>query len=78
MMVYAEPKQEQGHHASRKQGQIVSRTGQESYLSLDDIGYGEVDGFQGANCRHGWFCYFEGISKPAYTEQDLEELEGEL
>lgn len=59
------------------QGQIVSRSGKGDYLTLDDIGYGEVDGFQGANCRHGWFPYFESISEPAYTEKQLEEYEDE-
>ena len=35
------------------QGQIVSLSGDNTkYLSLDDIGYGDVDGFLGANCRH--------------------------
>ncbi|HSH35763.1 phage minor capsid protein, partial [Schnuerera sp.] len=60
------------------QGRIVSRSGRSDYLSLDDIGYGEVDGFQGVNCRHGWFPFFEGISTPAYTEKQLEDLEGEI
>lgn len=59
------------------QGKIVSRTGQGSYLSLDDIGYGEVDGFQGANCRHTFFPYFPGISSSAYNEETLKEFEGE-
>lgn len=60
------------------QGRIVSRSGKSDYLSLDDIGYGEVDGFQGVNCRHGWFPFLEGISTPAYTEKQLEDLEGEI
>lgn len=59
------------------QGQIVSRSGRSGYLSLEDIGYETPGGFQGVNCRHGWYCYFEGISKPAYTEKQLKELEGE-
>ncbi len=59
------------------QGKIVSRSGRSGYLSLEDIGYGEVDGFQGVNCRHGWFPFFEGISTPVYTEKQLEELDGE-
>lgn len=29
------------------QGQIVSRSGRHGYLSLDDIGYGDVRGFMG-------------------------------
>ncbi len=57
------------------QGQIVSRSGRSGYLSLDDIGYGDVAGFQGANCRHGWFPFFEGISKPAYTKSQLKNID---
>ena len=70
------------HHGARPthadwQGQIVSRNGKGDYLTLEDIGYETVEGFQGANCRHGWFPYFEGISKPAYNEETLKEFEGE-
>ena len=46
------------------QGQVVSRSGRKGYLSLEDIGYGEPDGFKGVNCRHDWYPYFEGISPP--------------
>lgn len=57
------------------QGKIVSLSGRRGYLSLDDIGYGDVTGFQGANCRHSWFPYFEGISKPAYTRDRLRNID---
>ncbi len=68
------------HHGARPshvewQGQIVSREGKRGYLSLEDIGYGDVEGFQGANCRHGWFPFFEGISTSNYTEEDLENID---
>lgn len=55
------------------QGKIVSLTGRKGYLSRDDIGYGEVDGFMGANCRHDWWVFFEGLSKPRYTNEQLDE-----
>lgn len=55
------------------QGKIVSRSGQAGYLSLDDIGYGTVTGFQGVNCRHTWFPYYKGSTK-TYTNQELQEL----
>lgn len=58
------------------QGKIVSRSGKKGYLSLDDIGYGEVTGFQGVNCRHTWFPYYEG-STLTYTDKELEELKNE-
>lgn len=57
------------------QGQVVSRSGKRGYLTLDDIGYGTIEGFKGANCRHDWFAFFEGISKPAYTKEQLRKLD---
>ena len=55
------------------QGKIVSRSGQKGYLSLDDIGYGTVTGFQGVNCRHTWFPYYKGSTR-TYTNNELREL----
>lgn len=59
------------------QGRLVSRSGKPGYLSLADIGYGTVRGFKGPNCKHEWFIFFEGISKRAYTEEQLEEFKNE-
>lgn len=59
------------------QGRIVSLSGQKGYFSLNDIGYGTGAGFKGWNCRHDWFPYFEGISKRAYSEEDLQAIENE-
>lgn len=58
------------------QGKIVSRSGQKGYLSLEDIGYGEVTGFKGVNCRHDWMPYYKGSSL-TYTNKELEELKNE-
>lgn len=58
------------------QGKIVSRSGQKGYLSLDDIGYGEVTGFKGVNCRHDWMPYYKGSTR-TYTDQELDELKNE-
>ena len=55
------------------QGKIVSRSGQKGYLSLDDIGYGEVTGFKGINCRHDWYPYYKGSSL-TYSKRELEEM----
>ncbi len=57
------------------QGKIVSLSGRKGYLSTKDIGYGSGDGFGGYNCRHDWYPFFEGISKPAYTVKELEKLD---
>ena len=59
-------------HASW-QGQIVSLSGQDGYLSLSDIGYGTGDGFKGWNCRHDWYPYFEGSTR-MYSDKDLQAL----
>lgn len=58
------------------QGKIVSRSGKKGYLSLDDIGYGEVTGFKGVNCRHDWMPYYKGSTR-TYTNQELNELKNE-
>lgn len=55
------------------QGKLVSLSGQPGYLTLDDIGYGDVRGFAGANCRHNWHPFWPGVSKPAYTQETLDE-----
>ncbi|MBQ7975398.1 MAG: phage minor capsid protein [Clostridia bacterium] len=59
------------------QGRIVSLSGNThggKYLTLDDIGYGTVTGFQGVNCRHTWWIFFEGVSKPLYTKDGLDAM----
>lgn len=68
-------------HASW-QGQLVDLTGRRRgetidglrVLSLSDIGYGQITGFGGVNCRHDWYPYFEGYSVPNYTRERLEQL----
>ena len=55
------------------QGQIVSLSGQPGYLSLEDIGYGDVAGFKGANCRHDWNPWFEGMPR-TWTPEALAKL----
>ena len=52
------------------QGKIVSRSGKKGYLSLNDIGYGEVTGFKGVNCRHDWHPYYKGSAR-TYTQEQL-------
>ena len=58
------------------QGKIVSRSGKRGYLTLKDIGYGEVTGFKGVNCRHDWHPYYEGSSR-TYSEKQLKEWQNE-
>lgn len=58
------------------QGKIVSRSGQRGYLSLEDIGYGEVTGFKGVNCRHDWMPFLKGSTR-TYNNKELNELKNE-
>ena len=61
---------------ARWQGKIVSRSGQKGYLSLRDIGYGEVTGFKGINCRHDWHPYYKGSTR-TYTQKELNKWKNE-
>lgn len=56
------------------QGKLVSRNETLGYLTLVDIEYGDVRGFQGANCRHNWSPFYVGISKRTYTDEYLDTL----
>ena len=58
------------------QGKIVSLSGQKGYLNLKDIGYGEVTGFKGVNCRHDWFPYYKGMTK-TYSDKELKDINNE-
>ena len=57
------------------QGKVYSISGtNDKYPSLEVTGYGKVDGLGGINCRHSKFPFFEGISKRAYTDKELEKI----
>lgn len=58
------------------QGQIFSRSGRSrEYADFESsTGYGSVDGLCGANCRHNFHLFYEGISKPAYSKDSLDDL----
>ena len=51
------------------QGKVYTK---EELVSV--CGLGEVDGLKGANCRHDFFPFIEGISERVYTDEQLEEL----
>ena len=55
------------------QGQIFKIDGEgNGYRNFyDATGYGTVTGLCGANCRHSFYPYWPGISKPAYTPEML-------
>lgn len=58
------------------QGKVYSRSGNsQKYPSLvEATGYGTGAGLGGWNCRHSHFPFFEGLSDPAYTAAELEEM----
>ncbi len=58
------------------QGKVYSISGDnDKYPSLKEItGYGKLDGLGGINCRHNKFPFIEGVSKRAYTDKELEEI----
>lgn len=58
------------------QGKVYSRSGSSLvYPSfVECTGYGTGEGLGGWNCRHSFFPYYEGISRPTYTAAELEEL----
>lgn len=59
------------------QGKIFSLSGKHpKYPSLREVtGYGTAGGLKGANCRHDFYPFIEGVSTPAYTESELAKME---
>lgn len=41
---------------------------------LQSTGYQRVDGLCGANCRHSFGAYIEGLSPETYSDADLDEF----
>ena len=62
------------------QGRIYSRSGKSRKYKdfVETTGYGSGDGLGGWNCRHSFGPFFEGISKPTYTEKDLREINSKM
>lgn len=56
------------------QGKIYSRSGRSSKYKnfVESTGYGSVSGLCGANCRHSFSPYFEGMDNP-FEQYDSEE-----
>ena len=59
------------------QGKVFSRSGSTSkYPNFEhSTGYGTGDGLCGWNCRHSFFPFFEGYSKPAYDMSKFDSKE---
>ena len=58
------------------QGKVYSVKAGDKYPSIYAVcGWGEVDGLEGANCRHHHFPFVEGISERTYTDEQLANID---
>ena len=59
------------------QGQVYSYKGKSDKYPdfVSSTGYGTVEGLAGANCRHSFFPFFPGVSKRAYTDEQLKNID---
>ena len=58
------------------QGKVYSTRAGDKYPSIYAVcGWGEVDGLEGANCRHMHFPWIEGISERTYTDEELANID---
>lgn len=59
------------------QGKWYSLTGKDKRYPLlsQATGYGTVSGLKGANCRHDFYPVIPGIDEPAYTEEELRNID---
>ena len=54
------------------QGKVYSMKAGDKYPSIYAVcGWGEVDGLEGANCRHVHYPFWDGISERSYTDEEL-------
>lgn len=54
------------------------RTSRNSYPDFENAcGYGSVTGIGGANCRHSFWPYIEGVSERTYADTELESMKPE-
>lgn len=58
------------------QGRVYSLKSGDKYPSIYEVcGWGQVDGLEGANCRHHHFPFVEGVSERTYTEEQLANID---
>lgn len=58
------------------QGKVYSIHSGDKYPSIYTVcGWGEVDGLEGANCRHMHFPFIDGISERTYTDEELRNID---
>ena len=61
------------------QGQVYSRSGTSKKYPdfVSCTGYGTVTGLKGINCRHDFYPFFDGLSKRAYTDEEIDKINNE-
>lgn len=58
------------------QGKVYSKRSGDKYPSIYEVcGLGAVDGLNGANCRHLYHAFFDGISERTYTDEELANID---
>lgn len=58
------------------QGKVYSIKAGDKYPSIYTVcGWGEVDGLEGANCRHMHYPFIDGISERTYTDEELRNID---
>lgn len=58
------------------QGKVYSERAGDVYPSIFEVcGLGEVDGLEGANCKHRRFPFIPGVSERTYTDEELSHID---
>lgn len=58
------------------QGKVYSIRSGDIYPNIYEVcGLGEVDGLEGANCKHRRFTWVEGVSERTYTDEQLASID---
>lgn len=61
------------------QGKVYSTEDNDIYPNIYEVcGLGEVDGLEGANCRHRRWAWIEGVSERTYTDEELAHIDDGL
>lgn len=65
----------QNHKAWQGKVYSVSGTHQKYPSIYEACGWGQVDGLEGANCRHHHFPFVDGVSERTYTDEQLANID---
>lgn len=58
------------------QGKVYSKNTGDKYPNVYAVcGLGEVDGLTGANCRHMYYPFVDGVMERTYTDEELENID---